>query len=129
MLLPLFCCCENSQDNGLVGGWQFTNGGMYWEMYIQPDTVYLFNSEQWMIVDVSYKVENNYLVLEKYDQRILNGEITNVTDDKIVVNDRVNRVPITMSRISGSSSALEDEESFERFLSSFQERNLIFTAQ
>ena len=98
-------------------------------MYIQPDTVYLFNSEQWMIVDVSYKVENNYLVLEKYDQRILNGEITNVTDDKIVVNDRVNRVPITMSRISGSSSALEDEESFERFLSSFQERNLIFTAQ
>lgn len=102
------------------------NGGMYWEMYIQPDTIYVFNSELLMIVDVSHQIKNNSLILNKYGHQVLNGEIEFLDNNGVIIHDSINGQPIKMSRIDDSNLALTDKATFQTFLSKFKQRHLEF---
>ncbi|WP_139211947.1 hypothetical protein [Neolewinella agarilytica] len=124
LLVFLSSCGEYNSD--LAGGWQFMNGGMYWEMYIQPDTIYVFNSELLMIVDVSHQIKNNSLILNKYGHQVLNGEIEFLDNNGAIIHDSINGQPIKMSRIDDSNLALTDKATFQTFLSKFKQRHLEF---
>jgi len=119
------CHSEGKQD--LTGGWQFQNGGMYWEIYIKPDTIFVFNSDLWMIVDVSYQLDKRNLSLSKNDYQILNGIVNPVNENQITIEDNISGKSLLLNRIDGSQRALKNMTEFEDFLSNFQRRYLDFS--